>query len=474
MSTRALLEHKKPFDQLESAVLERHLARPDEVAKPVLDALRYVLNFAKLVTVRDEHGVDHDVKEALGTHAWKVWDLLKPRLAEEESTLWAAIRVLPELIADTRVRRDQLIQHFSIAPACIDREVTHRELVMALGGGGGSGYGYAGIFTLLHRAGIQPELIAGTSIGALLGLFRARTRQHDGARLREANKKLSWPGVFRLGAETSRYGLPATLRFHLRAAIGDFFRHPDGTMMTMKDMGIPFMVTATGLTVDALKHDLSYYENFLDEVVRPNFVFRASRLANLGRVAEIFKEFAQSPDALREVVFGYDSGTEETDCIDACGFSASVPGLLHYDVHRDDERMKHLLDALYAEHGITRLTEGGVVDNVPMRVAFEAAQRGRVKSGHRNVFVLGVDCFRPRPTSLIFYPLQQVARANVMRNIPYSNLYLPLTRVLNPANLVPPPDDVANASRWAMRDLEAHMPLLKLFCTPFPGLEGVH
>ena len=51
-----------------------------------------------------------------------------------------------------------------------------------------------------------------------------------------------------------------------------------------------------------------------------------------------------------------------------------------------------------------------------------------------------------------------------MRNIPYANLYLPLTRALNPANLVPGPGDVQAASRWAMRDLEPHMPLLKLMC----------
>ncbi len=471
MSVRALMEHRKPFDELEATVLERHLARPQDLAPRILAELRYVLNFAKLVAVRDEAGRDHEVKEALGTHAWKVWDLLRPRLSSDDETLGAALRVLPELVADTRTRQQQLIEHFGLDGASIEREVTNRKLVLALGGGGGAGYGYAGVLTLLHRHDLQPELIAGTSIGALLGLFRARTRQHDAARLVAANEKLSWPGVFSMGPEPSRYGLPATLRFHLRGAIGDFFCHPDGQMMTMKEMGIPFLVTATGLTLDALKHDLSYYEHFLDEVVRPNFVFRGSRLPRLSRVAEIFKEFAQNPQALREVVFGYDKGTEDADCIDACGFSASVPGLLHYDVHRDDERMKHLLDALYAEHGITRLTEGGVVDNVPMRVAFKASQEGRVAGGCRNVFVLGVDCFRPRPTSLIFYPLQQVARANVLRNIPYANLYLPLSRTLNPANLVPGIKDVAKASRWAMRDLEPHLPLLKLFCTPFEGLE---
>ncbi|HJN74404.1 MAG TPA: patatin-like phospholipase family protein [Myxococcota bacterium] len=432
--------------------------------------LRYVLNFAKLTQIRDQHGVDHDVREALGTHAWKVSDRLRTRL-EDEDHLGPAVRVLPGLLEDTKMRRRVLVDNLGIDPARIDHEVTVRKLVLVLGGGGGAGFGYAGLLTQLHRADLQPELIVGTSIGSLLGCFRARTRVHDLARLVEANKRLSWSRVFSLGPEPSRYGLPATMRLHLRRAIGEFLLNEEGRVMALSELEIPFYVVATGLTVDALKHDLGYYEHFLDDVVKPGFVFRASRLRHISKVANLFKEFASTPEALRKVVFGFDPGTEDVDCIDATGFSCSVPGLLHYDVHRDDQRMKHLLDQLYADYGITRLTEGGVVDNVPARVAFKAAMQGRLE-GHRNCFILAVDCFAPRPSTLIFYPIQQVARANVIKSRPYANIYLPLSRTLSPLNLVPKPSDVARASRWAMRDLEPHLPLIKSIFTPYPALEA--
>ena len=471
VSSRELLEFRKPFEDLEVAVLERHLAHPGEASEHLVSGLRYVINFAKLVAVRGADGKDHQVREALGTHAWKVMDVLRPRLSSGEDSLWAAARALPELVRETDQRRTQLMEHFGLDRPSLDREVCTRRLILVLGGGGGAGYGYAGISTLLHRYDLQPELICGTSIGSLLGIFRARTRQHDLAVMVEANKSLSWQGTFALGPEPSRYGLPATLRLHLRRAIGRFMTNENGRVMTLSELAIPTYIVATGLTVEALKHDLGYYEHFLDDVVKPGFVFRASRIGGLSRVAQLFREFASNPQAIKEVVFGRDPGTEDADCIDAAGFSASVPGLLHYDVHRDDPRMKHLLDELYAMHGITRLTEGGVVNNVPARIGFRAAMDGEVAGGHRNPYILAVDCFTPRPSSLVFYPIQQVARANVIKNRPYANLYLPLSRTLSPVNLVPKVDDVARASRWAMKELEPHLPLMNAIFEPVLPLE---
>ena len=116
------------------------------------------------------------------------------------------------------------------------------------------------------------------------------------------------------------------------------------------------------------------------------------------------------------------------------------------------------------------LTEGGVVNNVPARVAFRSAMEGRIADGHRNTYVLAVDCFVPRPSSLMLYPIQQIAAANVVRNKPYANLYLPLSRTLSPVNLVPKVDDVARASRWAMKDLEPHMPLMLATLSPIQVL----
>ncbi|MCB9759653.1 MAG: patatin-like phospholipase family protein [Alphaproteobacteria bacterium] len=469
MSSRELLEHRKPFEELEAEVLERYLADPRDLGGRLLAGLRYVVNFAKLTTIRNRDGQDVDVRDAMRTHAWKVRDILGRSLGERDEGLWSAVRELPDLVAETRAKRTAILEHFPIDKASLEREVCRRQFVLVLGGGGGAGYGYAGIFTMLHRFDIQPSLICGTSIGALLGSFRARSKAYDAALLLQANKSLSWNEIFHLGPEPSRYGLPATLRLHLRAALGDFMRGPTQDVLTIGELAVPMHIVATGLTVDALRHELDYYEHFLDDVVKPGMVFRTGRVSKVGNVAQILKEFAANPQNLREVVFGRDPGTLEMDCIDCAGFSASVPGLLHYDVHRDDPRMTHLLDALYAERGISRLTEGGVVNNVPARVGFRSAMEGRL-DGHRNVCIYAVDCFRPKRTSWLFYPLQQIARANVVKNIPYANIYLPLKRTLSPLNLVPRVRDVAKASRWAMDESAPHMPLLAEMMRPFAAL----
>jgi hypothetical protein len=47
--------------------------------------------------------------------------------------------------------------------------------------------------------------------------------------------------------------------------------------------------------------------------------------------------------------------------------------------------MKALLDHLYAEHGITRLIEGGLTNNVPIIPAYDEVLRGRL--GRRGAFV---------------------------------------------------------------------------------------
>jgi hypothetical protein len=268
--------------------------------------------------------------------------------------------------------------------------------------------------------------------------------------------------VFRILEQESRYGVPATLRLYLRAAIGSLFHSPDGRPLTFRDLEVPLLVVATGLGVDALKHDLSYYEHFLDDAVSPEFRLRPSRAQKLAQVANIFRELLATPDALREVVFGGDEATEDADILDAAGFSSSIPGLIHYDIVRDDARMKSLLDGLYARYGITRLVEGGLVNNLPVRPAYDAVLRGRIR--RRNAWYLALDCFRPRARSVMFYAVQQLVRPNVQRNVAYANHYFALQRTLNPLNLVPDYDDVLRASDWTSSELEPHMPMIVESC----------
>jgi hypothetical protein len=127
--------------------------------------------------------------------------------------------------------------------------------------------------------------------------------------------------------------------------------------------------------------------------------------------------------------------------------------------------MKTLLDELYARYGITRLAEGGIVNNVPARPAFMEVMNGRL--GRRNPFVVALDCFPPRMRAILFYGIQQIVRPNVARNVPYANVYTQLDRTLSPLNLVPSVPDVNKAMKWTMDELQPLMPVIERACTPF-------
>lgn len=435
-------------------------------------ALRYVLSFARMTLVRAASGADVDLSDALGPHRWRVAEALRRHLEDEDpsAALWGAVRVLPDLVAATRAMRARVIESTALDRESLEAEVCHRQLVVVCGGGGGSGYGYAGAYALLHKAGLVPSLLAGTSIGALIGLFRARRRNFDGASLIALARRLSWNRVFKVFDADSRYGVPATLRLYLRGAVGDLFLTGQGRAMTFRDLEIPLLAVSTGLTVESLKHDLDFYEHFLDDAVTSNLGLKPAALVRFSRLLGVLRELMADPASLREIVFGADETTLDADVLDAAGFSASVTGFIHYDIYRDDQRMKDLLDGLYALHGITRLTEGGLVNNVPVRPAWDFVMKGAIT--RRNPYILALDCFSPQRRSVMFYPVQQLVRLNVSKNTPYAHVYRPLIQRLSPLNLLPSPEHLIQAMRWTMEELEDQVPLLQAMCAPLPVLRG--
>lgn len=461
------LAPRTAIETLEAAVVRRHLKRPDDLTPPLLDGLRYVLSFAKLAVVRTRDGGDVDLSGVLARHHAAVVDALTPPLTGRDDTLWSAVRALPALVDATRRLRAQVVsQH--VDRESLEAEITTRQLVVVCSGGGGAGYGYAGAFRALHHAGLQPELLAGTSMGALMCMFRARLRPFDGAPLVAAARRLSWTRIFRVLEMESRYGIPASLRLYLRSALGSLFQLPDGRFMTFRDTAIPLLIATTGITVEGLRHDLGYYEHFLDDSVRPGVVFKGSRIRRLAQVSAILREFLATPEALREIIFGADELTMDADVLDAAGFSAAVPGVIHYDIIRDDARMRGLLDQLYAETGITRLTEGGLVNNLPCRPAWEEVMKGRI--GRRNPFVLALNCFSPSPRMIQWLPVMQVVAPNVRANARYAHFVLNMDKRLSPMSLVPTVPMVGDAMRWTIDELTPHLPLIQEFCRPLAVL----
>jgi predicted acylesterase/phospholipase RssA len=453
-----------PLQALEAAVVRIHQTHPDPDAQPVVDSLRYLLSFCRLTQVRAADGADvylDDLVAPLATHVVRV--LSEPLKGAE--TLWVATRELPELLRRVRAVRALALER--IDRASLEAEVTTRVLAVASGGGGGAGYNYPGCYEVLERASLTPDLMAGTSIGSLMAMFRCRRRRWDMAPLVAAARQLSWTGIFKVLQTENRYGLPATLRLHLQGALGGLFRNEDDRALLLGDLEIPLYIVATGITMDALKHDLGYYEHLLDNDVRRRGV-RGGLRAGLKAIG-MLREFLSRRDALVELVLGRDPGTDAFNVLDAAGFSAAIPAVIHYDVLRDDPDMKALLDRIYAEHGITRLGEGGMVSNVPARICWETIIDGRL--GRRNAFVLALDCFAPDRRRLAWYPFQQAVQvANVDADRVYADLYVPLGRTLSPMNLVPPIRDALTAIRWGREDMAPHMPFISEMMRPLPVL----
>ena len=468
--TRRVFDRRRPWDDLEKQVVRRHLAHRDTVPDKLVDAIRYVISLARLTTVRNEQGEDVDVDDITGPYAAGLFRRLSAEI-ENARDLWDVVRHLPEFVQDARVVRGRILAERPIGRDRLEREITTRHLVVATGGGG-AGYVYIGAYAMLDRHDLVPSLLVGTSIGALTAVFRSRRRHFDLAPVVAATKELAWGDVLRVLEVEARYGLPATLRMYLRSALGRLFLREDGSPLALSDLEIPTYVIATGITVDALKHDLDYYEHFLDQDVGGRTSTRA-RLRGITRTAGILREFLARPDALVEMVLGQTPGTEDFDAMDAVGFSAAVPGVLHYDVLRDDDRMRRLLDDLYASYGITRLGEGGLVSNVPARAGWKGAVRGDLDV--RQPFVLALDCFAPNPRRPLWLPVQQLVRSgNVDRDRLYADLYLPMPKTLSPLNVVPALRDAMNATEWGREALSPHMPFIKEMVRPIAILDDEH
>lgn len=464
------------------ALMEVQLARCALAARGALrpedeGALRYALSLARAWLVRAPDGRDVAIsgllvplRDQLRVLLWPLLDPQRPTLAEPHE-LAPAARLAAQA---ARAARDEVLAKLGhrLPLESLDREVRQRHLLLVLGGGGGTGYVHLAAFALLEAAGLPPALIAGSSMGAVLGLFRAREKRFDLARIPEIMRDLSYTKIFRLSPQPSRYGLPGALRLHLRAAVGHWFLHPDGAPLRLNELPIPLLVTVTGIRRGSLPRPIEEYGRMLGlQSVDPTSWGLRGAAANVRALTRAISELAQAPRLLQKLVFGASEETRQADALDAVGFSASVPGVIHYDVLRDDPRMHGLLDGLLQRHDLARLCDGGVTDNVPVRSAWRHVQRhGLPGTGSRNVVSLALDCFAPRLLTPLWLPLQGVAAASVARNRPYAHLYRAFRRTLSPLAILPNPRSLEGIVGSAKEELLGDLPVLQRLLAPIPAL----
>jgi Patatin-like phospholipase len=465
----ALRAQVRPFEDAELALVRAVVSSPPFLSDADEAALRYALNLARTTRVRAPDGSDVDVAAFLAPYredllASAVATLAAPRgFAPAE-----AAHLVPNVVAHARAWRTRLLAAFpgKLPASALDREVCEKALVVVCGGGGGVAWSYLGAFALLEQYGLVPRFLAGTSMGAVLLLFRARRIRWHPDDVSDAMRGLSFRTLFRFLHGESRYGLPAAMRLYLRAAIGEFLKGPDGHPLTLGQLAVPLVVAVTGVRNGALPRDPSYYEHLLDlhgREARPNVL---SRIAS--DVFQAIGELIVQRDRFARIYLGADDETREFDAIDAVGFSSALPGVIHYDVVRDDERMHALLRRLLERHDLFRLVDGGLVDNLPARAAWGAVQRGAL--GTRNAFVLALEGFGPKLTQPLWFGLEQLAAQNVARNRPFVHHHRSFQRVLSPLEVVPDAAQLQRAIQCGKAELQPDMPFVARMCRPFPPL----
>jgi predicted acylesterase/phospholipase RssA len=463
----------RPLEEMEISLVRASIENHALVDAHEEAILRTALSLARLYKVRQD-GRDIGVGASLTPFREEIARRLQPVLLPGKGKKVSRTELLPhlkELKDRTLKTRDALLHRFQgrLTLTAVDQELRHKALVLVLGGGGGTGYVYIGVMSLLDEYGLKPELLVGTSIGAVLGLFRSRLPRFDQDEIVNIVRTLSWRKLFRAISTENRYGLPAALRLFLRAGIGRWFgsENPGAGAMKLSQLPIKTIITVSGIRRGKLPHPLEFYEGLFNlprrAVLDPLGLARSVQ-GTFGALAELFTR----PELMVKLHLGADATSAEWDALDAAGFSCALPGVIHYDVLREDKPMRRLLDDLFEHHRISRLVDGGMVDNLPAKAAWRAVHKGQI--GTRNAFILALNGFAMKMSQPMWLPLARLAELNVSSNRPWAHLVHDFKRTLSPLALVPSLQDLSTALTLGRQQLTAEVPFLTRMLAPLPRL----
>ncbi len=458
----------RPLEEMEIALVRGAIADPGLLDAHEEAIVRTALSLARLYRVNHQ-GRDVGVGAFLRPFREDIARRLGPVLLPEKGKIQRAALLpqLRDLKESTINTRDQLVRRFAnrLPFEAIDRELRHKSLVLVMGGGGGTAYVYLGVMSLLDEYGLQPKLLVGTSMGSVLALFRSRMQRFEQDEVVGIVRSLSWRKLFRTLSTENRYGVPAALRLYLRSGIGRYFgvdsRGKEGPKLS--ELPIKTIIAVSGIRAGKLPHPLEFYEKLI--AISPRWLLNPMILP---RWFSAIAEFTARPDILTRVHLGADPGTEQFDALDAAGFSSALPGIIHYDVFRDDPRMHALLSQYMGDHGIARFIDGGLVDNMPARAAWHAVHTGAI--GTRNAFILALNGFSMKLTTPLWLALERVAEVNVSRNRPWAHLVHDFRRTLGPLVIVPTVEELLDAVQIGRKALAWDMQVVSRVMSPLPQL----
>lgn len=474
---KAYFEATRPLIKMEVQLVRELVNNPTYFTKPEEASLRYAINMARLGPFRLPNGQDIDFFDELISFRNTVIELLKPGIDVERKKLdrMALVRIIPRLQEEVLIARHILLENHAsdFSEMHLDKEIGQKAYVSVAGGGGGSGLVYVGAYKLLEDHGIRPKYIVGTSIGAIIGMFRALSEEFDVANLVLQGRQIQFGlrdiFMIRPPSTKSLFGVPAAIRLDLYSAAEKYFRSIGREVPTFENLKMPFETVVCGIKRGGLKHDPEYYASGAPVVSEkgmlkwtPNTLKWIIRTINT-----LAKEFS-NPEMLTEVVFGRDNITRGIKVIDGVGFSCAIPGMVHYDIFRRDDETVERLKELMDKEGLAFLVDGGLVNNVPSRIAWEGVYRGVI--GTRNAFILAFDSFSPQINRNIFFlPAQGILTMNSRKNLRYSHLTKTFVSAPNPFHIISLPRGMIKLFKRGITDLTPDLPFIHKMLSYVPG-----
>ncbi len=480
MPTIASSQHDREDEQLrlqrmEVRLVEALIEHPDIVSRAREHQLRYTIALAALDVFqpgaarrggRTSHPDIRVRSPRLTRFRKQVLDVLGRILLQTEDgkeRLEAASAVVERWMDALEKTRDEVLEKYAddFAARHLDQELGIKTLVTVAGGGGGSAYGYIGAWDVLQDAGLVPGYVIGSSMGAVLGLFRARDKFGDFDAYMKIAKSMRSDIIFRYVSLRTRFGFPGVARLFLHEGIGDAFKRENGEDMRLSDLEIPYDAVVAGIRRGALPETPEQYAraHHLHEDKRPHALqLRAQVASQIVRTVGFI-----NPRVVEEIVVGRDELTKDFNAVDAAGFSAAIPGLLHYDVTREDPHMESMLQQVMERDDVVALIDGGAANNVPAGPAWRQIREGRI--GTRNAYFLAFDCFHPQLGigHLWLQPLTRLISLQVALNERYAHQRVEFRPTLSPLNLLPKDAELDRAVLWGKNQITQELPRLQKF-----------
>jgi predicted acylesterase/phospholipase RssA len=466
VDVRTFLDEFRPFRRGEIALARRLADEPHFLPARELALLRHALRLAQLSSLG---GVPDELVERIASQRLRLLQLLAPVLPTEPARLDAtrlAAR-LPKVVRLVADARRRILAAGVTSESALDAELATKRLALVLGGAAGSGYVFLGALAALERLGIRPAYQVGCSIGSLLGVIRGRRSAFDLPELIEDVRQIRERGVFRFPDAPPRYGLRSALRLDLRGALGDLFLR-DGQALRLHELAIPTDTLSSGLGPGALSEPRESYARTVDLEVRSAAALERVPAATLARLVGPLVSLAMSRRVLVPLLFGADPATRRLAALDAAGFSAAIPGILAYDVDREDAESLRILDEIFARHALAGLVDGALVSLVPARYAWEALEAGRI--GTRHCTVLALDALaKARGANAALFPLLRVAAATADRDKAFWDLHHNFRNAPPFLALFPSEERLRRAAEQGEREFEETARVLPPLLAPVPA-----